>query len=80
MEAKMKSKYAELLNRLDEMQGAPYYATARSTLSDAELTIVALEKALTDLVRAYDAMPDGELGKGLTNGHFLSARLLVVTT
>lgn len=31
-----------------------------------------------ELVHAYDAMPDGELGKGLTNGHFLRARPLVV--
>lgn len=74
----MRSKYAELLNRLDAMQQAPYYATARETLADAERTIVALEAALTELVHAYDAMPDGELGKGLTNGHFLRARPLVV--
>ena len=74
----MRSKYAELLNRLDAMQQAPYYATARETLADAERTIVALETALTELVHAYDAMPDGELGKGLTNGHFLRARPLVV--
>ena len=73
----MRSKYAELLNRLDAMQQAPYYATARGTLADAERTIVALETALTELVRAYDAMPDGELGRGLTNGPFLRARGLV---
>jgi len=42
----MRSKYAELLNRLDAMQQAPYYATARETLADAERTIVALETAL----------------------------------
>mgnify|MGYP000908498633 CR=1 FL=1 len=74
----MRSKYAELLNRLDAMQQAPYYATARETLADAERTIVALETALTELVHAYDSMPDGELGRGLTNGHFLRARPLVV--
>lgn len=74
----MRSKYAELLNRLDAMQQAPYYATARGTLAEAERTIVELEMALTDLVHAYDAMPDGELGRGLTNGHFLRARALVV--
>ena len=74
----MRSKYAELLNRLDAMQQAPYYATARETLADAERTIVALETALTELVHAYDSMPDGELGRGLTNGNFLRARPLVV--
>ena len=74
----MRSKYAELLNRLDAMQQAPYYATARETLADAERTIVALETALTELVHAYDSMPDGELGRGLTNGNFLKARPLVV--
>ncbi len=46
----MRSKYAELLNRLDAMQQAPYYATARETLADAERTIVALETALTAFV------------------------------
>ena len=75
----MRSKYAELLNRLGAMQQNPYYATARGTLADAEQTIVALETALTELVHAYDAMPDGELGRGLTNGHFLMARPLVVS-
>lgn len=73
----MRSKYAELLNRLDAMQQAPYYATARETLADAERTIVALETALTELVHAYDAMPDGELGKGLTNSYSLTELIAV---
>lgn len=39
-----KSAHAELLNRLSEMQDAPYYATARATLAEAEATIVRLER------------------------------------
>lgn len=74
----MKSAYAPLLNRLDEMQAAPYYATARQTLAEAEAVIVMLEGALQDLVDAYRAGPDGPLGCGLTNGHFLRAEALVL--
>ncbi len=40
----IKSANADLLNRLYEMQQSPYYAAARKTLSDAELTIVRLER------------------------------------
>lgn len=47
--SQVKSKYAALLNRLDEMKQAPYYATARTTLGDAESTIVALEAELLAL-------------------------------
>lgn len=39
----IKSDHAALLNRLDEMQRSPYYATARATLLAAEMTIVRLE-------------------------------------
>lgn len=39
-----RSAHAALLNRLCEMQDAPYYATARATLAEAEQTIAALEK------------------------------------
>lgn len=31
-------------------------------------------KILRDIVKQYDAMPDGPLGRGLTNGPFLRAR------
>lgn len=41
---KIKSDYAPLLNRLDEMQQAPYYATARDTLAEAERVICHLER------------------------------------
>ncbi len=40
----IKSPNAELLNRLDQMQQAPYYATARNTLAQAEAVIVRLEQ------------------------------------
>ena len=39
----MKSNYALILNRLVQMQRAPYYATAREELALAEQTIVELE-------------------------------------
>jgi hypothetical protein len=39
----IKSPRAALLNRLSEMQEAPYYATARDTLGQAERAIVQLE-------------------------------------
>ena len=38
----------ELLNRLAEMQKAPYYATACHTLVKAEMLIVQLEKELVE--------------------------------
>lgn len=34
-------------------------------------------ECLREFVEAYRAMPDGELGKGLTNGHFLRAERLL---
>lgn len=42
----IKSNYASILNRLHEMQQAPYYATAKEALSLAEQTIVDLETKL----------------------------------
>ena len=56
-------------------------------LHDVMLHITALQQraddgdrcrdALRDLVDAYRAMPDGELGRGLNNGMFLRAEALV---
>lgn len=43
------SEYADLLNRLDEMQQAPYYASARKTLAEAEGLIVHLEGRKNEL-------------------------------
>ena len=43
---KVKSNYANLLNRLVEMQDAPYYATAKETLVLAEVAITSLEERL----------------------------------
>ncbi len=43
------SKHADLLNRLDQMQAAPYYATAKATLAAAERVIVEQEKRINDL-------------------------------
>jgi hypothetical protein len=48
----IRSQHAELLNRLDQMQQAPYYATARSTLAQAEAVIVRLEQENAQLKRA----------------------------
>jgi hypothetical protein len=44
-----KSNYADLLNRLSEMQRSPYYAIACHTLVQAEMAIVNLEIELTKL-------------------------------
>lgn len=41
-----KSDYANLLNRLSEMQQAYCYAAIKHTLREAETTIVRLEKSL----------------------------------
>jgi hypothetical protein len=43
MNEPIKSSHALLLNRLAEMQRAPYYATARNELALAEQTILDLE-------------------------------------
>lgn len=43
---KVKSNYANLLNRLLGMQDAPYYATAKETLVLAEVAITSLEERL----------------------------------
>jgi len=45
----LKYKHAELLNRLSDMQQAPYYATACHTLVQAEMAIVGLEDELRRL-------------------------------
>jgi uncharacterized protein (UPF0210 family) len=47
----IKTNYADLLNRLSEMQRSPYYATACHTLVQAEMVIVNLEIELTKLQR-----------------------------
>lgn len=53
----IKSPRAALLNRLSEMQEAPYYATARDTLAQAERAIVQLEseveRAASAAARAF---------------------------
>ena len=45
----IKTQHAELLNRLDQMQQSPYYATARSVLAQAESLIVEQEAELQRL-------------------------------
>jgi hypothetical protein len=47
--ASIKSAHALILNRLHEMQRAPYYATARDELALAESTIVQLERRVAEL-------------------------------
>lgn len=50
----IKSAHAALLNRLNEMQASPYYATARDTLAQAERVIVEME-AIVNAPRGTDA-------------------------
>lgn len=45
----IKSRYAALLNALDEMQQSYAYAARKSTLNYAERTIVELEQRVTKL-------------------------------
>ncbi len=52
----MKSQYAELLNRLSDMQRAPYYRTACHTLVQAECAIVNLESKNANLVAELVAL------------------------
>jgi hypothetical protein len=53
----MKYKNADLLNRLSDMQRAPYYATACHTLVQAEQAIVNLETEIIVLRQAI-SQPD----------------------
>ena len=45
----MKSQFANILNRLAQMQLSPYYATAKDDLAMAENTIWQLEAGLNEL-------------------------------
>lgn len=40
----------------------------------ANAQMAALLDAASAIVKQYNTMPDGELGKGLTNGHFFQLR------
>ncbi len=51
-----KSGYATLLNRLSEMQEAPYYATAKQTLAAAEAVIFDLEQKCEHRQAQIDAL------------------------
>ena len=53
----MKYKNADLLNRLSDMQRAPYYATACHTLVQAEQAIVNLETEIAAMRQAI-SQPD----------------------
>ena len=51
--------YKDLLNRLSQMQRAPYYATACQTLVQAEMAIVALEDELAGadkVIKSYEQL------------------------
>jgi hypothetical protein len=52
----IKSNYALILNRLAQMQRAPYYATGREELALAEQTIVELETKCNSLQAKLDAL------------------------
>lgn len=43
-------------------------------VSEKQAQLTRAAAILYELVRQYDAMPDGELGRGLTNRPFLAAR------
>jgi len=34
----------------------------------------AIERSLREIVNQYESMPDGKMGRGLTNGHYINAR------
>lgn len=46
-----RSDYAKLLNRLVELQTLPSFALYVNTLADAEMTIIALENRLRQLMK-----------------------------
>lgn len=71
MNSQIKSAHAALLNRLSEMQVAPYYATARNTLAEAERVIVQLE-AITTAPRGTDAqiLKERELTESAVSGAY----------
>lgn len=50
---KIKSRYAAVLNALDEMQQSPYYAVRREVLAQAERAIVELEKDNSEAQEVY---------------------------
>jgi hypothetical protein len=50
------SNYADILNRLVQMQRAPYYATARGDLALAEKTIAELETKCNSLQAKLNAL------------------------
>jgi hypothetical protein len=51
--SEVKSKYAALLNALDEMQMSPAYAVRKMVLFEAERTIVGLEQRLASFAPAW---------------------------
>lgn len=51
----IKSAHALILNRLAEMQRAPYYTTARDALALAEKTILQLETEVSELKKEREA-------------------------
>lgn len=56
----IKSNHALILNRLHQMQQAPYYATAKEELALAEQTILDLELELTQSKELIDRGNDDE--------------------
>jgi hypothetical protein len=79
-----------LLQRLRDKRdlcASEHASDIANLLHEAVLHITALQQraddgdrcrdALRDLVDAYRAMPDGELGRGLSNGLFLRAEALL---
>ena len=56
----IKSAHALILNRLNQMQSAPYYATAKEELALAETTIVELERELAQ-AKAQSAKQDAAI-------------------
>lgn len=50
------------------------HATDKDGHPITKSTFDTLVKALRDIIDQYDSAPDGELGKGLTNGLFLNGR------
>ncbi len=65
MSEPIKSEHALILNRLSEMQRAPYYASAREEHKLAEQTILTLERELAE-ARKVIALCEREASNRLT--------------
>lgn len=74
VDTEMNYHYKDLLNRLADMQTAPYYATACHTLVQAEMAIVNLEAANKELTEKLVALEAQEPAAWAGSGSIAAAK------